>query len=316
MQRPLVSQPPPAAIRSPGLFSDIGRKAKDLLTKDYTCDREVTLSTVTASGVGITSTAMKKEGPCYLDMSSEYKHKNTLLTVKVDTESNISTTLVLLKAIPSTKLAISVKLPDCNARKISTVFKVSEHLPHRKLAVSVKLPDDPLKLKLQYFHENATFATVVCMKPSPVVEFSGTVGIKGLALGAECRYDGGRKKFRKYRAAIGMTSKYYDAALIMADKGDTIKVYGMYHFDKKQKASAVVELTRKLSKNENALTVGGLYTVDTHTTVKARLNNTGSLAALLRLEVKPKSHLMISGEFDMKALDKPPKIGLALALIP
>ncbi|CAN6318718.1 unnamed protein product [Urochloa humidicola] len=288
MQRPLVSQPPPAAIRSPGLFSDIGRKAKDLLTKDYTCDREVTLSTVTASGVGITSTAMKKEGPCYLDMSSEYKHKNTLLTVKVDTESNISTTLVLLKAIPSTKLAISVKLPDCNARK----------------------------LKLQYFHENATFATVVCMKPSPVVEFSGTVGIKGLALGAECRYDGGRKKFRKYRAAIGMTSKYYDAALIMADKGDTIKVYGMYHFDKKQKASAVVELTRKLSKNENALTVGGLYTVDTHTTVKARLNNTGSLAALLRLEVKPKSHLMISGEFDMKALDKPPKIGLALALIP
>ncbi|CAN6284125.1 unnamed protein product [Urochloa humidicola] len=185
-----------------------------------------------------------------------------------------------------------------------------------KLAVSVKLPDDPLKLKLQYFHENATFATVVCMKPSPVVEFSGTVGIKGLALGAECRYDAGRKKFRKYRAAIGMTSKYYDAALIMADKGDTIKVYGMYHFDKKQKASAVVELTRKLSKNENALTVGGLYTVDAHTTVKARLNNTGSLAALLRLEVKPKSHLMISGEFDMKALDKPPKIGLALALIP
>lgn len=107
-----------------------------------------------------------------------------------------------------------------------------------------------------------------------------------------------------------------NSASCSADRGDTIKVYGLYHFDKKQKASAVVELTRKLSKNENTLTVGGLYTVDAQTTVKARLNNTGNLAALLRLEVKPRSHLMISGEFDMKALDRPPKIGLALALVP
>ncbi|PUZ39676.1 hypothetical protein GQ55_9G352900 [Panicum hallii var. hallii] len=303
-------------MRSPGLFSDIGKKAKDLLTKDYTCDREVTLSTVTASGVCLTSTAVKKGGLYSLDISSMYQHKNALICFKVDAESNVSTTFNVLGVLPSTKLAISVKLPDCNASKISTAFIISEALPYRKLVVSVKLPDDPLKLKLQYFHENATFATVVRMKPSPMVEFSATVGTEGVAFGAECRYDAARGKFRNYRAAIGMTSKYYHAALIMADKGDTIKVYGLYHFDKKQVVSAVVELTRKLSKKENTLTVGGLYTVDAQTTVKARLNDSGSLAALLRLQVKPKSHLMISGEFDMKSLDKPPKIGLALALVP
>ncbi|CAL4924545.1 unnamed protein product [Urochloa decumbens] len=299
-------------MKSPGLFSDIGRKAKVVFP--VVCDRKVTLSTVSASGVGITSTAVKK-GLYYLDMSSEYKHKNTLISVKVDTESNVSATLILSKALPSTKLAISVKLPDCNARKISTAFKVSEHLPYRKLAVSVKLPDDPIRLKLHYFHENATFATVVCMKPSPVVEFSGTIGVKGLAFGAECRYDAARGKFRKYRAAISMASKYYDAALIMADKGDTIKVYSLCHFDNKQKASAVVEITRKLSKKENKLTVGGLYTAGAGW-LYGRLINRENLAALLQLEVKPKSHLMISSEFDMKALDRPPKIGLALALIP
>ncbi|PUZ39679.1 hypothetical protein GQ55_9G352900 [Panicum hallii var. hallii] len=226
-----------------------------------------------------------------------YQHKNALICFKVDAESNVSTTFNVLGVLPSTKLAISVKLPDCNASKISTAFIISEALPYRKLVVSVKLPDDPLK-------------------PSPMVEFSATVGTEGVAFGAECRYDAARGKFRNYRAAIGMTSKYYHAALIMADKGDTIKVYGLYHFDKKQVVSAVVELTRKLSKKENTLTVGGLYTVDAQTTVKARLNDSGSLAALLRLQVKPKSHLMISGEFDMKSLDKPPKIGLALALVP
>lgn len=68
---------------------------------------------------------------------------------------------------------------------------------------------------MQYFHENATFATVVCMKPSPVVEFSGTVGATGVSFGAECRYDAARGKFRKYRAAIDLTSKYYHAAVIL-----------------------------------------------------------------------------------------------------
>jgi len=259
---------------------------------------------------------VKKGGLYSLDISSVYQYKNTLIGFKVYAESNVSTSFNVLEVLPSTKLAISVKLPDCNARKISTAFIISEVLPYRKLVVSVKLPDDPLKLKLQYFHENATFATVVRMKPSPMIEFSATVGTEGVAFGAECRYDAARGKFRNYRAAIGMTSKYYHAALIMADKGDTIKVCGLYNFDNKQKVSAVVELTRKLSKKNNTLTVGGLYTVDAQATVKARLNDTGSLAALLRLQVKPKSHLMISGEFDMKALDRPPKIGLALALVP
>jgi len=182
----------------------------------------------------------------------------------------VSTSFNVLEVLPSTKLAISVKLPDCNARKISTAFIISEVLPYRKLVVSVKLPDDPLKLKLQYFHENATFATVVRMKPSPMIEFSATVGTEGVAFGAECRYDAARGKFRNYRAAIGMTSKYYHAALIMADKGDTIKVCGLYNFDNKQKVSAVVELTRKLSKKKNTLTVGGLYTVDAQATVKGK----------------------------------------------
>jgi len=55
-----------------------------------------------------------------------------------------------------------------------------------------------------------------------------------------------------------------------ADKGDTIKVCGLYNFDNKQKVSAVVELTRKLSKKNNTLTVGGLYTVDAQATVKGK----------------------------------------------
>jgi hypothetical protein len=41
---------------------------------------------------GLTSTAVKKGGLYSLDVSSVYKYKNTLVDVKVDTESNVSDT--------------------------------------------------------------------------------------------------------------------------------------------------------------------------------------------------------------------------------
>lgn len=38
----------------------------------------------------VTSTAVKKGGLYSLDVASAYKYKNTLVDVKVDTESNVS----------------------------------------------------------------------------------------------------------------------------------------------------------------------------------------------------------------------------------
>ena len=90
----------------------------------------------------------------------------------------------------------------------------------------------------------------------------------------------------------------------------------MYHLDESQKNAVVGEITRRFSTNENTFTVGGQYALDPLTTVKSRLNNSGKLAALLQHELKSKSILTISGEFDTKALDRTPKFGLALALKP
>lgn len=90
----------------------------------------------------------------------------------------------------------------------------------------------------------------------------------------------------------------------------------VHHFDESQRSSTVLEILRRFSINENTVTVGGQYALDPWTTVKARLNNFGKLGALLQHEVRPKSMLTISGEFDTKALERTPKFGLALALKP
>lgn len=100
------------------------------------------------------------------------------------------------------------------------------------------------------------------------------------------------------------------------DKGDSIRASYVYHFDQLKKSSAVGEITRRFSTNENTFTVGGSYSVDNLTSVKTKLNNHGRLGAVLQHELIPKSILTISSEFDTKALDKTPRFGLALALKP
>lgn len=275
-------------MKGPGLFSDIGKKSKDLLTKDYSYDQKLTISTFSASGVGLTSAALKKGGLYSLDVGSQYKYKNTHIDIKVDTNSNISTTLTISDVLPSTKTIASFKLPDYNSGK----------------------------LEVQYFHDHASFVTAVDLKSSPVVDLSGTLGAHGIVFGAEAGFDTAAGTFTKYSAGIGLSKPEYNASFILGDKGDSLKASYVYHFDEKQKTSVVAEITRRFSTNENTVTVGSLYAVDPQTTLKAKLNNSGKLGALLQHEVKPKSFLTVSGEFDTKALDKSPKFGLALALKP
>ncbi|KAI3699532.1 hypothetical protein L2E82_43914 [Cichorium intybus] len=102
----------------PGLFSDIGKKAKDLLTRDYLSDQKLSVSTSSVTGVALTSTTTKKGGLSTGDVGAVYKYKNTLVDVKVDTESYIATTLTFTEILPSTKTIASFKLPDFNSGKL------------------------------------------------------------------------------------------------------------------------------------------------------------------------------------------------------
>jgi len=274
--------------KGPGLFSDIGKKAKDLLTKDYSSDQKFSVSTYSDAGVALTSTAVKKGGLSTGDVATQFKYKNTVVDVKVDTDSNISTTITFTEVLPSTKTIASFKVPDYNSGK----------------------------LEVQYFHDHGTFTTAIGLNQSPGIDVSATIGTPSIAFGAEAGYDTTSGNFAKYTAGISVTKPDSSAAIILGDKGDTIRASYVHHLDQFKKSAAVGEITRRFSTNENTFTVGGSYAVDHLTVVKAKLNNHGRLGALLQHEVIPKSILTISGELDTKALDKNPRFGLAVALKP
>ncbi|KAH7520296.1 hypothetical protein FEM48_Zijuj08G0129100 [Ziziphus jujuba var. spinosa] len=274
--------------KGPGLFSDIGKKAKDLLTKDYSSDQKFSVSTYSDAGVTLTSTAVKKGGLSTGDIGAVYKYKNAVFDVKVDTESNILATLTFTDILPSTKAIASFKLPDYNSGK----------------------------LEVQHFHDHASLTTAAVLNQSQSVEVSATLGTPTIAFGAEAGYDATSGKFTKYTAGISVTNPDWSSSIILGDKGDSIKASYLHHLDQLKKSAAVGEISRKFSTNENTFTVGGLYAIDHLTSVKAKLNNHGKLGALLQHEVISKSLLTISGEIDTKALEKNPKFGLAIALKP
>lgn len=101
-----------------------------------------------------------------------------------------------------------------------------------------------------------------------------------------------------------------------ADKGDSLRASYVHQLSRLNGGAVVGEVNRKFSTNENMLTVGGSYVVDSETVVKARLNNHGNLGALLQHQLTPKSSLTLSAAFNTKALERNPNLGLALSLKP
>ncbi|GMY17364.1 mitochondrial outer membrane protein porin 2-like [Fagus crenata] len=276
------------STKGPALFSNIGKKAKDLLNKDYCSDQKFTVTSNTDTGLALSSTVANKGGLSSGDVAAQYKHKNAALDVKVDTASNVSTTFTVTDILPSTKAIASFKFPDYKSGK----------------------------LEVQYLHEHATFSTAVGLNQSPAVDFSATIGTPSIAFGAEASYLTASGNFAKYNAGVSLTKPDSTASVMLGDKGDSLRVSYLHHLSKLNGGAVVGEVSRRFSSNENTLTVGCSCVVDPHTVVKAKLNNHGNLAALLQHEFTHKSFLTISGAFDTKTLEKNPKFGLALSLKP
>ncbi|CAE5992964.1 unnamed protein product [Arabidopsis arenosa] len=182
---------------------------------------------------------------------------------------------------------------------------------------SFKVPDyNSSKLEVQYFHDHATVTAAAALQQNPLIDVTTTFGSSTISFGAEAGYDTTSRTFTKYNVGISVTKPDRCASIILGDKGDSIKASYLYHLDESKRSAAVGEVVRKISTNENTVTVGGLYAVDHLTNVKAKLNSNGKLGALLQHEVLPKSIVTISGEIDTKTLDKYPRFGLSLALKP
>ncbi|KAB1211656.1 Mitochondrial outer membrane protein porin of 34 kDa [Morella rubra] len=274
--------------KGPGLYSDIGKKARDLLYKDYQSDHKFIITTYSPTGVVITSSGTKKGDLFLADVNTQLKNKNITTDIKVDTNSNLFTTITIDEAAPGLKTIFSFRVPDQRSGKV----------------------------ELQYLHDYAGISSSVGLTANPIVNFSGVIGNNLVALGTDLSFDSKTGNFTKCNAGLSFSNADLIAALTLNDKGDTLSA-SYYHSVNPQSNTAVgAEVTHSFSTNENTITLGTQHALDPLTTVKARVNNFGKANALIQHEWRPKSTFTISGEVDTRAIEKSAKVGLALALKP
>jgi len=272
---------------SPPPFSDIGKKAKDLLTKDYNYEHKFTLSMLTSSGMGLTATGLKKDQVFVGDLNTLYKSTNTTVDVKVDTYSNVTTKVTVNDILPFSKAAFSFRIPDHKSGK----------------------------LDVQYLHHHAAIESSIGLNPSPLLELSAAIGSKDLSFGGDLGFDTASASFTKYNAGIGLSKPDFFAALLLVDRGQALKLSYIHSVNPFHTVAA--EMTHRFSTYESSFIVGSSHVVNPLTVVKARLSDNGKVALLCQHEWRPKSTITFSAEHDYKAMNSAAsKFGLSLALKP
>lgn len=274
--------------KGPGLFSDIGKKAKDHLTRDYSFDQKFSLTTCTSSGLTFTSSGTKKGELFAGDVNTQFKNKNVTTDLKVDTASNVYVTVTVDEAAPGVKTITKFTVPDQRSGKV----------------------------EVQYSHDYTGISAGVGLAASPLIDLSCVIGSKDLAVGGEVGFDTASGKLTKYNAGLSFSKPDFTASLLLSDKGDTLKASYLHSVSPLTNSSVAAEMTYSVSKNESSFTVGGSHMLDPLTAVKARLNNYGKLGGLIQHEWRPKSLVTLSGEVDTSALDTSAKLGVSLVLKP
>jgi voltage-dependent anion channel protein 2 len=129
-----------------------------------------------------------KRGDAFLgDIITSFKNKNITADVKVDSKSNIITTITVDEFAPGAKSIFSFTIPDHNSGK----------------------------LELQYHQDFAAITGSIGLTASPVVEATGVVGSDGFSVGGELGFDTVSGKFTKYNAGVNYIKPDFNASVIL-----------------------------------------------------------------------------------------------------
>ncbi|KAJ7237924.1 hypothetical protein O6H91_Y443700 [Diphasiastrum complanatum] len=105
-------------VKGPGLYSDIGKRTRDLLTKDFYHDHKFTITSTSPSGLTFTSTGIKKGEQFAGELNTQFKNNNVIVDVKVDTNSNIYSTITVDEIAQGAKTIFTFTIPDQKTGKV------------------------------------------------------------------------------------------------------------------------------------------------------------------------------------------------------
>ncbi|TYI09586.1 hypothetical protein ES332_A09G083500v1 [Gossypium tomentosum] len=106
----------------------VRNNSKDLLYKDYQTDQKFTLTTSSPTGVAITSARTKKGDIFLADVNTQLNFRNVTIVIKVDTSSNLFTTITVDEPAPVLNAIFGFKVPDQRSDKGDAVNTSYYHI--------------------------------------------------------------------------------------------------------------------------------------------------------------------------------------------
>uniref|UniRef100_A0A0E0GGI4 Mitochondrial outer membrane protein porin 6 n=1 Tax=Oryza nivara TaxID=4536 RepID=A0A0E0GGI4_ORYNI len=237
---------------------------------------------------GLTATGVKIDELFIGDIQTQHKSGKTTVDVKIDSESRVSTTVTVDEALTGLKTSFSFRVPDQKSGK----------------------------LDLQYLHDHFALNSTIGLTSTPLIELAATIGMNELSAGAEVGFDSTSASVTKYNSGICYNKHDFSAAVLLADKGETLKASYIHTFNETNGATVAAEVTHKLKTKENYFTIGSSHAIDSSTLLKTRFSNGGKVGVLCQHEWRPKSTVSISAEYDPKVVSSPSRFGVAIALKP
>lgn len=269
-------------------FSDIGKSTNDLLygggnTGKFQFNNVLNLSSTTADGVEFTATSTQKGDSLETVVKAAYGTKNYKLSSSL-VEGKALLSITAKNLAPNLGVVLSGTLPDEQSGKVAVDYSV----PH------------------------LTLKTTIGLTQNPKVVVAATTGQKGVVAGAEVTYDTNKNNVTTWNAGIGYNAADFQASVALTDAGEGLRGSFAHNIDAYQSYGA--EVSKPARSNDATFLLGYSKRLMDGALAKARIQNDGNVTLLYEAELKPKTKIGISGQFDATNPNTKPKVGFAFDL--
>ncbi|OQR68000.1 voltage-dependent anion-selective channel-like [Tropilaelaps mercedesae] len=279
---------------APPSYSDLGKEARDIFSKNYHFGL-VKLDCKTKSRTGIEFTAagssLNDTGKVNGSLDVKYKLTEHGITVKEKwtTDNNLNT---------------EITAEDCfsNGLKLSANFNFAPQTGKRNAVLSAAFKGDCF---------NAT-SDLDYNAGSPLVNASLVLSHQGWLAGSQVAFDSSKNKLTKTNFAVGYSNKDVKLHSNVNDG----RVFGASMYQKvRPDVQAGMSITWNSMNSVAQFGLGGVFTVDKDTSLRAKVNNEGLLGLGLTHRLRDGIQMTMCANIDTKNFNQGGhKIGFGLSL--
>ncbi|PWA58730.1 porin domain, Eukaryotic porin/Tom40 [Artemisia annua] len=279
----------------PTPISEIGKRAKDLLTKGYYGCKDILLSIHGSTPMELI--AGLAPGQIFLGNTS------------------VSTRLTFDEVMPHTKAVVSFEVPDPRSGQHFT--KSEAQVPKLYILGAIDLLTKGYygcKDILLSIHGSTPMELIAGLAPGQIFLGNTSVSTR-LTFDEVMPHTKAVVSFEVPDPRSGQViPPNHDLVNGMNDKGETLTAAYVHSIDGSDKNLITADLTHHFSSSENIITLKSAHVIDRYNTVKTKFSSNGNVSMLCQREWRPNSFITVSAEYNIIRPEVSPKWGLVMAL--